>query len=521
MQVESFLERSARQRPDKVALICGSRRLTYVELERDCNRLAHALIARGLQRGDRVAVYLDNCVEAVVAVFAALKAGGVLMPVNPTTKAEKLKYVLNNSRARAIVCPGRKVAELGQCWADTPHLCDVITTASGQTEFDVAEKASACFDDLLRKHDAGTSPPEKRAIDLDLAALIYTSGSTGNPKGVMLTHLNIVSAATSIATYLENVPDDVILNVLPLAFDYGLYQVLMGLKIGGTVVLEKSFAYPHAVMQKLVEEKVTGFPLVPTMLAMLLQMDLQKYDLSTLRYVTNTGAALPTEHIAVLRRLLPRVRVYSMYGLTECKRVSYLPPEQIDVRPSSVGRGMPNEEVYIVDDEGCRVGPGVVGELVVRGANVMQGYWQLPQETDHVLKPGPLPGERVLHTGDLFRMDDQGYLYFVGRKDDIIKSRGEKVSPKEVENVLCKLPGVAEAAVLGTPDEILGQAVRAVVSLKQGHGLSEQEVRRHCAGHLEDFMVPRSVDFRETLPKTANGKIDKLTLEQELAGATP
>ena len=224
-------------------------------------------------------------------------------------------------------------------------------------------------------------PPPKRAIDIDLAALIYTSGSTGNPKGVMLTHLNMVSAATSITTYLENTPDDIILNVLPLSFDYGLYQVLMAVKIGGTVVLERSFAYPQAVIRKLIEERVTGFPLVPTMSAILLQMDLSEIRLVQLRYITNTAAALPTEHILQLRKLFPHVRIYSMYGLTECKRVSYLPPEQLDLRPGSVGRGMPNEEVYVVDEQGSRVGPGVVGELVVRGANVMKGYWELPEET--------------------------------------------------------------------------------------------------------------------------------------------
>ena len=333
----------------------------------------------------------------------------------------------------------------------------------------------------------------------------------------MLTHLNMVSAATSITTYLQNTPEDIILSVLPMAFDYGLYQVLMGFKIGGTIVLERSFAYPHAVMIRLVDQGVTGFPLVPTILAMLLQMDLSKYDLSRLRYVTNTAAAMPTDHVGRLRTLVPHVSIYSMYGLTECKRVSYLPPDQIDVRPSSVGRGMPNEEVYLVDDEGRRVGPGTVGELVVRGSNVMKGYWELPEETEQKLKPGPLPGEKVLFTGDLFRTDEEGYLYFVGRKDDIIKSRGEKVSPKEVKNVLCGHPDVTEAAVVGTPDELLGQAVRAVVSLREGSSFSERDMLRYCAERLEDFMVPKTVDYRESLPKTANGKIDKLALKREFS----
>ena len=512
MQVESFLESSARLWPDKTALVCGTQRLSYADLEALSNRLAHAIVSEGIERGDRVAVYLDNSVEAVAAVFAVLKAGAVFMMINPTTKAEKLTYVLNNSRARALFLPGRKLATLQQSLADAEHLNCVITTGAAAREISCPGKTCVALDELLSRHRDDTAPPQKRAIDVDLAALVYTSGSTGNPKGVMLTHLNMVAAATSITTYLENTPDDVILNVLPLSFDYGLYQVLMGFKIGGSVVLERSFTYPHAVMQKLVEEQATGFPIVPTISAILLQMDLAKYDLSRLRYVTNTGAALPTEHIVRLRGLLPHVEIYSMYGLTECKRVSYLPPSEIDRRPGSVGRGMPNEEVYVVDEEGRRVGPGVVGELVVRGSNVMKGYWELPEETDRMLRPGPLPGEKVLYTGDLFRTDEEGYLYFVGRKDDIIKSRGEKVSPKEVENVLYGHPEVAEAAVVGVPDAVLGEAVKAILTRKSGSQLTEREILRHCANHLEDFMVPKLVEFRAALPKTSNGKIDKREL---------
>jgi long-chain acyl-CoA synthetase len=520
MQLEAFLERSAARHPGKTALVCGRRRVSYGELEADANRLAHALLAEGVRRGQRVAVYLENSVEAVVAVFAILKAGAVFMVVNPTTKADKLGYILNNSRARAIILPERKAAELESCWAAAPHLETLILTGRRLSDapcrpLSAGSKSVRRLDELLARHAAEPAPPPKRAIDIDLAALIYTSGSTGNPKGVMLTHLNMVSAAASITTYLENRPDDVVLCVLPLAFDYGLYQVLMAAKFGGTVVLEKSFAYPHAVLKLIEREGVTGLPLVPTMAAILLQMDLSKYDLSRVRYVTNTAAALPTEHIQRLRRLLPHARLYSMYGLTECKRVSYLPPEQLDVRPASVGRGMPNEEVYVVDDRGRRVPPGVVGELVVRGSNVMKGYWELPEETERVLRPGPLPGERVLHTGDLFRADEEGYLYFVGRKDDIIKSRGEKVSPREVENVLCAHPAVAEAVVLGVPDAVLGEAIRALVVPKAGAALDEREVRRHCAAHLEDFMVPQLVEIRAELPKSSNGKIDKKALAAE------
>jgi acyl-CoA synthetase (AMP-forming)/AMP-acid ligase II len=389
----------------------------------------------------------------------------------------------------------------------------VVMTGNGDDGAREMPEGVFHWDHLLRQFPVGGAAA-KRRIDIDLAALIYTSGSTGNPKAVMLTHLNICSAATSITTYLENGPEDVILNVLPLSFDYGLYQVLMAFLAGGTVILERGFTYPKAVLDRIAEERVTGFPIIPTMSALMLQMDLSAFDFSSLRYITNTAAALPVSHITRLRKLLPHVRLFSMYGLTECKRVSYLPPEEIDRRPGSVGKAMPNEEVYIVDEAGNAVGPGIVGELVVRGSNVMLGYWKRPEETERALRPGCLPGERVLHTGDLFRMDEDGFLYFVGRKDDIIKCRGEKVSPKEVENAIAQIEGVAEAAVFGVPDPILGQAIKAVVRICTGAKLSGQDVLRCCAGRLESYMVPKYVEIRSELPRTANGKIDKRALAE-------
>lgn len=515
MQVEEFLEHSAARFPDKPALVCADRRVTYREIEQQANRLAHALLRSGVERGDRVAIYLENSVEAVVAVFAVLKAGAAFLLVNPTTKADKLAFVLNDCRASALVSDAAKLERMAGNWPSLVHLRSVCVCGAGPANLPAGGKLLFQFLETVQEASLPATPPAKTCIDVDLAALIYTSGSTGKPKGVMLTHLNILSAANSITTYLENVPEDIVLSVLPLSFDYGLYQVLMSFKTGATVILERSFAYPHAVLEKVEQEKATGFPLVPTMAAMLLQMDLRQYDLSSLRYVTNTAAALPAEHIRQLRRALPHARLYSMYGLTECKRVSYLPPDQLDLRPDSVGRGMPNEEVYLVDEDGRRLGPGAVGELVVRGSNVMKGYWERPEETDRVLRPGPLPGEKVLYTGDLFRQDAEGFLYFVGRRDDIIKSRGEKVSPREVEEVLYSLAGVAEAVVIGVPDAILGQAVKAIVSVRPDSSLTKKEILQHCARHLEDFMVPKLIEICPSLPKTSNGKLSR----RELAAA--
>jgi len=509
--VEEFLESSARRFPGKTALICGDRRLTYGEVEEQCNRLAHGLIGLGVERGDRVIVFMENSVEAVLSIIATLKAGGVFVVVNPTTKAEKLAYVIRDSGARVLITQSSKLRIIEDEWRGMPNLNTVVFHGGTPPAGGQATGGCVPLEDLLSRYERYGYPPEKKCIDIDLAALIYTSGSTGHPKGVTVTHLNIVSAATSITTYLENSPTDVILNVLPLSFDYGLYQMLMALKVGATLVLERSFVYPHAVVERMIKENVTGFPVVPTIVAILLQLDVAKYRFPSLRYLTNTAAVLPTPHISKLRQIFPHVKIFSMYGLTECKRVAYLPPEQVDIRPTSVGKAMPNVEAYVVDDQG-RLPPGKVGELVVRGSNVMKGYWGMPEETRKMLRPDPVSGEIVLYTGDQFRMDEEGYLYFVGRTDHIIKTRGEKVSPREIENVLCSLEGVVEAAVIGVPDPILGQAVKAVVTVKEGAQLTPQDVLRHCARHLEDFMVPKVVEIRDHLPTTPTGKVNQREL---------
>lgn len=509
MQVESFLEQSAREYPDKVALVSPQGRFTYAELNLAATRLAHALREQGVRRGDRVAIYLENSAEAVVAVFAVLKLGAVFVLLNPGIKADKLSFILNDCRAVGLVASsqGRIVGEALERTLSARFLI-VVGEAAGPS---IPGVAVIGWDACLLDRDQ--APIRGAGIDLDLATIIYTSGSTGFPKGVMMTHLNMVTAATSISQYLEIRRDDVILNVLPLSFDYGLYQVLMAFKAGATVVLERSFIYPAAVIETLTEEAVTGLPVVPTLATMLIRMGgLTPGQFPSVRYITSTAAALHPAVISELRRLFPAAKIFSMYGLTECKRVSYLPPDQLDARPASVGKAIPNTEVWLVNDRGERVGPGTVGELVVRGSHVMRGYWERPEETARALRPGPNLDENVLYTGDLFTMDDEGYLYFVGRKDDVIKTRGEKVSPKEVEAVLYSLPAVAEAAVVGVPDDVLGQAVKAVIVLAPGANCTEQDILRHCAEHLEGFMVPRSVEFCEVLPKTMTGKIETRSL---------
>lgn len=511
MLLEQFLESTASRTPEKVALVCDGRRITYREVEQAANRCAAGLIERGVLRGDRVVIFLDNTVEAAIAIWGVLKAGAVIVMANPTTKADKLTYLLNNCRATAIVVNARRLAGYENCWSETPHLKTLIAVGDPGLITDCAHDVIG-WDEIVSAESSVNAPPAKKCIDVDQAALIYTSGSTGNPKGVILTHQSMVSVSRSIIQYLGCHSEDIVLSVLPLSYGYGLYQWLMCCCYGGTLVLEKSLAYPHAILAKMVNEKATGFPMVPTIAAMLLQLNLEQYDLSHLRYITNAGAALPVEYVNRVRRLLPDVDLYLMYGLTECTRVCYLPPSEVDRRPDSVGHAIPNCETLIVDESGQCLGPNQVGELVVRGANVMKGYWEAPEETSRRLKPGPIPNEMWLHTGDLFRTDDEGFLYWVGRKDDMIKSRGEKVSPREVEEVLLQHPLIAEAAVVGISDPILGQVVRAVLRLNNGATLSTREVQSHCRQFLEDFMVPQQVDIRDALPRTPNGKIDRVQL---------
>jgi acyl-CoA synthetase (AMP-forming)/AMP-acid ligase II len=329
----------------------------------------------------------------------------------------------------------------------------------------------------------------------------------------------MVAAASSITQYLENIPDDIIINVLPLAFDYGLYQLLMAFLVGGTLVLETSFSFPVEILDLMRREHVTGFPGVPSIFAMMLQLDSTQLHLPDLNYVTNTAAALPVSHILKMKDLFPKhVRIYSMYGQTECKRTLYLPPAELDRRPGSVGIPIPNEEVFVVDENRNEVPPGVEGELIVRGANVMLGYWENPEETARTFIPGPLPGERLLRTHDLFRRDEDGFLYFVARKDDIIKSRGQKVSPKEVETVLYQLEGVVEAAVIGVENNVWGEVIQAHVVVDKHSNLNEKQIIQHCRQYLEDFMLPESVVFHDELPKTDSRKI-KYSELRVLSGA--
>ncbi|ESW90206.1 acyl--CoA ligase [Mesorhizobium sp. M0644] len=509
--LHDYLTHSASRLGEKVALVCGNQRVTYGDLDMRSNAIAHHLTDAGIARGDRVVVFADNTVEAVIAFWAVLKANAVVCIVNPLTKSDKLDYLLNDCRPTALITDKHLHSIFREPARNCPSLRRMIV--SGPIEHsDLQELPHAVRWDAAVAA-ARSTPPSRRCIDIDLAAIIYTSGSTGEPKGVMLTHRNMIAACASISSYLALAEDEVILNVLPLAFDYGLYQMIMAFGAGARLVLERSFAFPAQILGLIKQERVTGFPGVPTIFAALGELrSLRDQDFSSIRYVTNTAAALPLKHILLLQELFSGARIYSMYGLTECKRCTYLPPEDLERKPSSVGIAIPNTEMWIVDEHDRRVGPGIVGQLVIRGATVMKGYWGKPEATARKLKPGPLPGEQVLYTGDYCRMDAEGYLYFVGRGDEIIKSRGEKIAPKEVENVLMNIAGVREAAVIGVPDELLGQAVKAFVVMEHGSMIGEKQLQKECQRRLENFMVPKSIVIVPSLPMTDTGKLKKTAL---------
>lgn len=511
MLVQDFLESSAARLPGKVALVWDDIRLTYAEVDAMANRVANSLRGLGVEQGDRVVLCLNNSVEFVVAIFATLKIGAVFVPINGTAKAERLLFVINNCRASVLLSNGRARLEMLEEEGKTaaPSLKAIVLCGREVDPSRVHHHQCVSFAWIL-EHSA-SSRPVRAGSSLDLACLIYTSGTTGDPKGVMCGHDNVIFATDSVIEYLENRSDDIVLNVLPLSFSYGLYQVFMVFRFGGTLVLCDGFVYPTTVVERMAREKVTGFPGVPTIFANLLKLDLARYDLSSLRYLTNAAAALTLAQVEEIGSKFPEVRFYSMYGLTETKRALYLPPDQIRNRPDSVGIPIPGTEAWLEDNNGRCLGPGEVGELVVRGRHVMRGYWEDPDGTAIRFRPGMFPGQSECRTGDLFRRDNEGYYYFVSRMDDIIKCRGEKVAPREVEQVICRLEGVLEVAVIGVADAVLGQALKAFVVV-EGVTLTQAKVLAYCRKHLEDYMVPKYVEFRAALPKTATGKVRKAEL---------
>ncbi|HEY7652065.1 MAG TPA: acyl-CoA ligase (AMP-forming), exosortase A system-associated [Methylomirabilota bacterium] len=509
--IHHMLRTSARRLPEKEALVHGRERLSYRDVDRRVAGLAQGLRAAGAGHGDRIGIYLDASVPQALSIFAVSRAGGVYVPINGLLFPEQVAHIARDCQMKGLITTREKLSALSVALKEIPSL-EFLVLVDGGGPVDNPLPTFG-FDELC----ALTPPARWRepGIEKDLAAILYTSGSTGKPKGVMLSHAQVMAGASIVSTYLEITEADRILAVLPFSFDAGMNQLMTAWQRGGTMILI-NFVFAREVVQTLLKERVTGLAGVPTFWSLLAQpsSSLPKQSLPHLRYITNTGGAMPQPVLATLRRLLPGTRVFLMYGLTEAFRSTYLPPEELDRRPTSMGKAIPDTEILVIGEDGRRCQPGEIGELVHRGPTVSMGYWGQPELTAKVLRPHPfLPPElgdveKVCYSGDFVRMDEDGFLYFVGRRDTMIKSSGYRISPTEVEEVLFKSGLVNGAAVIGIPDDVLGQTIKAFVVARDGEALDVETLRQFCAGNMPRHMVPKAIEILDELPKTTSGKVD-------------
>ncbi|MDG6224266.1 MAG: class I adenylate-forming enzyme family protein [Candidatus Thermoplasmatota archaeon] len=509
MILSEYLTKSAHRYRDKIAIKFGDQTYTYDELDRITDDLSSNMERIGIRGGDRVVVMTGNKPETVISLFTASKMGAIFVPVNPQIKQEKLKTIIDKCDPKCIMADDLNRDMVNDSVKGSDRQI-IIGLGDGLIDKEITNEYHI-FADLCKSPDnlrEMKSPNER-----DVALIMFTSGSTGEPKGVTLSHANIDAASNSIIEYLNNDENDVILNAIPLSFDYGLYQAIMSIKSGGTLILEKSFTFFNQLLERIQKERVTGFPIVPSMAEILLRLgDITNYDLSSLRYITNTAQALSPKTIEKLIQMFPGVSIYSMYGLTECKRVSFLDPSKIMEKPTSVGKAIPNTDVILLDDDRKPIHePGKIGELAVKGPHIMIGYWNDTIETERTIIKDDITGERILLTGDLFRFDEEGDLYFVGRKDQVIKIGGEKATPQEVEAVITSMDGISSCVVIPIADYILGNRfICFAQSLKE---VKEDDILRFCSERLEKYMIPKRVYFIDHMPLTANGKIDRESIK--------
>ena len=510
---------SAMRAPDEVALVYQNTRRTYAGLADDVAAASNAFLRLGLQRGERVAVYLEKRIEHVVACFGASAAGGAFVPVNPLLKAEQVAYILRDCNVRILVTSTQRLQALTQALAECPDLHAVMIVDAGEDLDAVGTKSCVAWAQALRS--TGSCVPH-RCIDTDITSILYTSGSTGLPKGVILSHRNMVAGAQSVAQYLGNLPSDRILCALPLSFDAGFSQLTTAFSAGAGAVLI-NYLLPRDVVNACERERISGLTGVPPLWIQLAQLDWPSAAQESLRYFANTGGRMPRVTLDALRRLLPKAKPYLMYGLTEAFRSTYLPPEEVDRRPDSIGKAIPNAEVMVVREDGTPCAPDEAGELVHRGALVSLGYWNDPEKTAERFKPAPgqpagIPvPEIAVWSGDTVRMDREGFLYFISRRDEMIKTSGYRVSPTEVEEVIYSSGVVAEAAALGIPHPKLGQAIVVVVSPKSAGQPMLDHVHAVCREKLPLYMIPQVIRVSDVpLPRNPNGKIDRKLMASEL-----
>jgi len=508
---------STLKNPSKTAIIIRDKEYSYIMLRESSKKIAAHLVNNGIKKGDRVAIYMNNSWESIISIYGATMAGAVFLFINSQTKANKLQYILNDCGAKILISESLLSIDLSLALENTETVEQVIISGESNKIIKQPGFELENFENIILSEKGQVTFPN--IIPNDLASLIYTSGSTGSPKGVMMTHQAMVFTSWSLVEYLRLTEEDRIILLLPLAFDYGLYQLLMTITVGGTLIVEKGFIFPASVYKQIEKNRPTVLPAVPTIFAMMIASNKEtglKFDF--IKKITNTAAALPAEFTPDLKKMFPNALIFRMYGLTECKRVCYLEPELIDLKPTSVGKAIPGTEVFLLSQDGKKVGPNEPGILHIRGPHVMAGYWNKKELTDEMLKPGTIPGERILCSNDWFKMDEDGCLYFQGRTDDIIKTRGEKVSPIEIENVIYKINGIKEVAVIGITDKIMGESIVAYITCHTSAELNEKIIQKECMAHLEQFMVPQKIIFLKEMPKSSNQKIDKHELKKILSG---
>jgi acyl-CoA ligase (AMP-forming) (exosortase A-associated) len=505
----------------ETALVAGQRRLDYDELRGQIDEFATALACLGVTRDARVGVWLDKQLETVVSIFGTARAGRVFVPVNPLLKAAQTVYIARDCNVEVLVTTAQRWASLRPSLSECPDLRHVVVVGAGAVE-QAPNLNVMSWADLI----AGASPAAarlRRPLDIDMAGILYTSGSTGKPKGVVLAHRNVVEGARSVSSYLRNTSEDRILAVLPLSFDYGLSQLTTSFLVGATAVLH-NYLLPQDVVRMLERERISGLAAVPPLWIQLAALDWPQAAGEQLRYFTNSGGAMPTATLAVLRQRAPRAQPFLMYGLTEAFRSTYLPPEEVDRRPTSMGKAIPNAEILVVREDGSECAPGEPGELVHRGALVSLGYWNDPEKTAERFKP--LPGQRkelvltelAVWSGDTVKKDEEGFLYFVGRRDEMIKTSGYRVSPTEIEEVVYRTGLVAEVVAFGVEHQALGQAIVLVAWPAEGKAADSAALLDACKAQLPAFMLPQHIDWvDQALPRNANGKIDRKTLAGERA----
>lgn len=506
---------AAAARPDAPALTYRGHTASYADVWRTAQAAAAQLAGLGLRRGDRVAIYLEKRIETVAAFAAASAAGGVFVPVNHVLKATQVGHILADSGATVLVTSPDRLAQL-----------DAVLAGTAVTQVVTVGTAAAADGATYRVHgwdagqEAGGEPEPSPAIDIDPAAILYTSGSTGKPKGVVLSHRNLIVGAESVSSYLENSAQDVILSVLPLSFDAGLSQVTTAFSVGAHCVL-MNYLLPREVPKLCEQYGVTGLTCVPPLWLQLAEVAWPESAARKLRYWANTGGRMPRVTLDRLRGIFTEARPYLMYGLTEAFRSTYLDPAEVDRRPDSIGKAIPNAEILVVRPDGTPCAPGEEGELVHRGALVALGYWNDPVRTAERYKPLPRPGqewrtpEPAVWSGDTVVADEEGFLYFVGRKDDMIKTSGYRVSPTEVEEAAYSTGLVRDAVAIGVEDAALGQRIVLVATPVEAE-LDVAALLAALRPVLPLYMVPSEVEVRTDLPRSPNGKFDRGLIKGEL-----